>query len=292
MNAVLAAKLLGGVVAKGDQVLAPGPGHSRKDRSLSVQFTPDGYLVHSFAGDDWKLCRDHVTAALGLNKDAGFVRPSARDLERMRREDEERAKKTGARALACWKEAGPIVGTIGETYLRNRGITCDLPDTLRFHPSCWHQSTARLPAMVAVVEGSGRFAIHRTYLSADGLGKAAIDPAKAMLGTVASGAVRLSADVGKLVVCEGIETGLSLLSGLLKGPATVWAALSTSGMKSLALPASPGRITIATDGDIAGRSAGNALGERAVALGWSVSLLPAPEGRDFNDILTRKGAAA
>lgn len=291
MNLYLAARLLGGVVVGKDRVLAPGPGHSPKDRSLSVQFSSDGYAVHSFAGDDWKLCRDHVAAALGLNNGVRFGRPSAQDMERIRREDEER-KKVEARALACWKETCPIGGTIAETYLRNRGITCGLPETLRFHPSCWHQSVARLPAMVAIVEGSGRFAIHRTYLRADGSGKAAIEPTKAMLGTVNSGAVRLSDDGGKLVVCEGIETGLSLLSGLLPHRATVWAALSTSGMKSLTLPAAPGLLTIAADGDNAGRSAGNALGERAVALGWTVSLLLAPEGRDFNDILTMKGAAA
>lgn len=292
MNAVLAAKLLGGVVAKGNQVLAPGPGHSRRDRSLSVQFTRDGYIVHSFAGDDWKLCRDYVAVALGLTNYDQFDRPPAYDIKRVSRENEDRAKKIEANAFACWKETGPIVGTIAETYLRTRRITCDLPDTLRFHPSCWHPSGSRFPAMVAIVEGSERFAIHRTYLRADGSGKAAIDPSKAMLGTVASGAVRLSAGAEKLVVCEGIETGLSLLSGLLRGPATLWAALSTSGMKNLTLPASPGRLTIAADGDNAGRLAADALGERACALGWAVSLLPAPVGRDFNDILTMKGAAA
>ncbi|KQQ38334.1 hypothetical protein ASG19_04580 [Rhizobium sp. Leaf306] len=292
MNVALAAKLLGGDVSGKDRVLAPGPGHSPKDRSLSVVISTDGYAVHSFAGDDWKLCRDYVAAALGLRNFARFDRPSAHDSDQMRREDEEKAKRTEARAFAFWMEAKPIAGTIAETYLHNRGINCDLPDTLRFHPSCWHQSAARFPAIVAIVEGSTRFAIHRTYLRVDGTGKASVEPAKAMLGTVAGGAVRLSDNGEKLVVCEGIETGLSLLSGLLSYRATVWAALSTSGMKSLALPASPGRLTIAADGDNAGRSAGNTLGERAAALGWAVSLLPAPEGRDFNDILTMKGAAA
>lgn len=86
MNPALAAKLLGGVVDGKDRVLAPGPGHSPKDRSLSVLFSSDGYAVHSFAGDDWKLCRDYVATALGLNNYARFVRPSAHDMERMRRE--------------------------------------------------------------------------------------------------------------------------------------------------------------------------------------------------------------
>ncbi len=53
----------------GHQVLAPGPGHGRSDRSLSVKLTDvnaDGFVVHSFAGDDWKDCNDHVRKRLGL----------------------------------------------------------------------------------------------------------------------------------------------------------------------------------------------------------------------------------
>ncbi len=35
----------------------------------------------------------------------------------------------------------------------------------------------------------------------------------------------------------------------------------------------------------------NKLAERADALGWAVSLLPAPQGRDWNDILQMNGAS-
>ena len=62
------AAALGGEVAAG-QVLAPGPGHSPRDRSLSVKpdkDAPAGFVVHSFAGDDSLLCRDHVRKLLGL----------------------------------------------------------------------------------------------------------------------------------------------------------------------------------------------------------------------------------
>lgn len=41
-----------------------------------------------------------------------------------------------------------------------------------------------------------------------------------------------------------------------------------------------------------GRKAARALSERAHAAGWAVSLLPAPEGRNWNDILKMKGEAA
>ena len=215
--------------------------------------------------------------------------PQARfEAERHRKaEADERA----VQALRLWKEAQPIGGTIAETYLRGRGITCPLPDTLRFAPSCWHASAQRFPAMVALVEGCA-FAVHRTYLRADGSGKADVEPAKAMLGAVAGGAVRLAGGPGPLVVAEGIETALSLASGLLRAPATIWAALSTSGMKALRLPPQPGRLTIAADGDKPGREAAHALATRAHGLGWQVALLPAPDGRDWNDILQGKPVAA
>lgn len=63
--------------------------------------------------------------------------------------------------------------------------------------------------------------------------------------------------------------------------ATIWATLSTSGMRSLHLPLEPGRLTVASDGDTAGREAAHALAERAYAAGWAVSLLPAPEPIPF-----------
>ena len=62
------AKALGGEVNR-SQVLAPGPGHSAIDRSLSVKLdseAPDGFVVHSFAGDDPLVCRDHVREKAGL----------------------------------------------------------------------------------------------------------------------------------------------------------------------------------------------------------------------------------
>jgi hypothetical protein len=148
--------------------------------------------------------------------------------------------------------------------------------------------------MIALIDGGNGFAVHRTYLRADGSGKAALDPNKMMLGATAGGAVRLCQAQGPLVVAEGIETALSLASGLLRAPATIWAALSTSGMRGLRLPSEPGKLTIATDSDDkgAGKTAGHALADRAHALGWAVSLLPAPDGSDWNDILIQKGDPA
>jgi hypothetical protein len=233
-----------------------------------------------------------ILAAAGL-RSGDYTPPDAATLAQREAERRTDAAKRAAQAKRLWQEAQPIAGTIAETYLRGRGITRPLPHTLRFHPACWHGPTAqRFPAMVAAVEGDS-FAVHRTYLRADGGGKAGLDGGdKLMLGATAGGAVRLTDGPGWLVVAEGIETALSLSCGLLGAPATVWAALSTSGIRGLRLPPQPGRLTIAPDGDEAGRKAAHALALRAHALGWQVSLSPAPDGFDWNDVLTRKAVAA
>lgn len=229
---------------------------------------------------------------LGLVEGRGRLpMPDPAETARYRAAEEAEAAKREKQAVAVWREAVPISSTVAEAYLRSRGITCGLPDTIRFHPACWHPTARRIPAMVALVEGCDRLAVHRTYLRKDGSGKAAADPDRAMLGAVAGGAVRLSEGTGPLTVAEGLETALSLASGLLAGPATVWAALSTSGMQSLRLPPGAGRLIVATDGEMAGRAAGHALAERATALGWAVSLLPAPDRSDWNDVLCGKAVA-
>jgi hypothetical protein len=265
------------------------PERRKGQNALSLRDGRDRPLAHCKKSD----CgfRD-ILAAAGVSP-GDYCAPDPSILAK--REAEERAdrEKRARQAERLWQEARPIAGTVAAYYLRDRMITCDLPGTLRFHPECWHGPTAkRYPAMVALVEGGDAFAVHRTYLSPDGSGKGAIDRPKAMLGPTAGGAVRLTDGPGALVVAEGIETALSLACGLLSGPARIWAALSTSGMQSLRLPPSPGKLTIAPDGDAAGKSAAHALAERATALGWQVSLLPAPDGRDWNDILAMKGEPA
>jgi hypothetical protein len=61
------ARALGGDVS-GRSARVPGPGHSPKDRSLSI--TPadndDGFICHSFAGDDPIYCKDYIKEKLGL----------------------------------------------------------------------------------------------------------------------------------------------------------------------------------------------------------------------------------
>ncbi|MFS4439137.1 toprim domain-containing protein [Paracoccaceae bacterium GXU_MW_L88] len=269
------------------------PAHGDRKPSLTLADGNEGRLLLSCkAGCDF-LAVLNALRSLGIMNGREGLRPTD-PIEMAKREIEERAaaERTARKALATWKEALPIAGTIAETYLRNRGITCTLPATLRFHPECWHPSAKRFPTMIALVEGLPLTAIHRTYLRPDGEGKADVHPQKAMQGACAGGAVRLARADGPLVVAEGIETALSLCSGLLHRPATIWAALSAPGIAALRLPDQPKRLTIAIDGDATGMVASNKLAERAYSLGWNVRLLPAPEGKDWNDILMMKDTRA
>ena len=185
-----------------------------------------------------------------------------------------------------------MAGTLAETYLRRRGITASHSPCLRFHPDCRHgpsRARSRFPAMIARVDGSDAFAIHRTYLQPGGAAKAELEPAKKTLGPCRGGAVRLVEIPGApLVVAEGIETALSLASGLLPYPVSVWAALSASNMAAIALPAAPGHLIVAMDGDATGIKAGRDLAERAHVDGWRVELHEAPPTQDWNDVLIER----
>ena len=79
------AAALGGEVS-GSGVLAPGPGHSPKDRSMSVTLgadLPDGFLVHSFAGDDAIKCKDYVRERAGIGRFEPTRQPKVDNIARM-----------------------------------------------------------------------------------------------------------------------------------------------------------------------------------------------------------------
>jgi len=107
------ARRLGGEVS-GRQVLAPGPNHSERDRSLSVRMSwqsPDGFIVFSHAGDDFAACRDHVRLKLGLPQ----LAPTRRDAPVAPAPSDQAGRI--ARAAALWTEARDPHGTVVERYV-------------------------------------------------------------------------------------------------------------------------------------------------------------------------------
>lgn len=139
-----------------------------------------------------------ILVAAGL-RSGDYQSPDAAMLAQREREAKAEASKRAEQAKRVWQEAQPVEGTPAAAYLRGRGITCDLPRTLRYHPETWHGPTARrYPALVAAVQGAALPAIHRTFIRPDGGGKAGLDGGdKMMLGATAGGAVRLTEALGR-----------------------------------------------------------------------------------------------
>jgi putative DNA primase/helicase len=125
-------------------------------------------------------------------------------------------------------------------------------------------------------------AVHHTFLVRGGGGKAPVDPAKMMLGPSRGGAVRLGEPGAVLMVGEGIETCLAAMQAT--GNAA-WAALSTSGLRSLDLPRDIRDLIVLADGDEPGEAAAKECAQRWQREGRRVRIARPPHGMDFNDLL-------
>ena len=188
--------------------------------------------------------------------------------------------------------AQPLAGTVGEAYLRARGLGDPGCPDLLFHPDLPDFDTRRgwpgLIALPRVVTGERAPGIHRTFLLDDGSAKG---PAgKKMLGSVADAAVRLFAMPagGHLGIAEGIETALA--AHALFGTA-VWAALSADGLARFRWPEGTTRVTIYADAGDAGRQAAATLSDRLNRADIPNEIVVPLHGDDFNDDLLR-GARA
>ncbi|MCJ2012672.1 toprim domain-containing protein [Methylobacterium sp. J-076] len=292
---------------QGQRVLAPGPGHSHKDRSLSIRLSdrsPDGFVVHSHAGDDWRDCRDYVAEALGLPADRWRTPTPLDPIEAMQRREQQRKveeleraeiARRQARARKMWEEAGDPRETVVEAYLNRRGL--ELPDdiagaVLRFHPRCpWERGT--MPAMVAAircVETGNIVGIHRTALAEDGS-----KVGRMVYGTASRGAVMLDpyeSVQGAVTVGEGIETCMTARQiGL--GP--VWSLISTSNIAALPPLPNVSHLTALAERDTApsqpSATAFEAVARRWHAAGRTVERIWPPEGcGDLNDSIRRDRA--
>jgi len=272
-----AARLLGGDAIGRNGILCPGPGHSRKDRSLSVGFTADGsFIVNSFVGDDWRACREHVAGLLGWSDQRPSAPSPMPDLDLRDMVDVQRRIDRG---MAIWDASLPLPGTTAEAYLASRDLAYD-GTALRFHPHCPFRQE-RHPAMVALMtdaETGEPRGVHRTALLPSGSGKAA--PGKMMLGNAKGSVVRLYDHEHPfgLGIAEGIETALATAFR------PMWACLTAGGIAGL--PVLPGvdALTIFADHDAsgAGEKAADACAARWFAADVEVTIrMPIEVGVDY-----------
>ena len=197
------------------------------------------------------------------------------------------SKKEYAREI--WSQSQPADGTHVAVYLQGRGINCDIPPTIKFHPELKHPNGKSYPTMVAAVSiypSREVSAVHRTFLLRDGSGKALIEPQKMSLGPIRGGAIRLGPPAEQMAITEGIEDGLTILQ---ETGVSVWAATSASSMRSLVLPELPmaSKLVICADPDPEGiRAADFKANEEEKIPGRDVRVAY-PDGGDFNDLLRK-----
>jgi len=262
------------------------PAHDDRKPSLSITDSENGnVLVCCHAG-----CEQHrviaVLRARGIWSGTGrrggnstSLRASATNPRDQREQSRTQA------ALRLWRASVAAPGTLVESYLHSRGLHLTPPHTIRFHKGLRHPSGGTWPAMIALVtRGSddAPMALHRTFLACDGGGKASVEPIKMMFGPCRGGVIRLGPVGARLMIAEGIETALSAMQATGR-PA--WAAMSTSGLRSLELPAEVADVVVLADGDEPGELAARDAGLRWKCEGRRVRIARPPRGFDFNDVL-------
>jgi putative DNA primase/helicase len=200
-----------------------------------------------------------------------------------------------AAARALWQRGAGIAGSMASRYLAARGLAGFHSPALRFLPEHRHgPSGTTWPAMLAAVTDptSGvLLAVHRTYLARDGRHKAPVEPAKATLGPIAGGVIRLAEpEAAKpLVIGEGIESAASA-GVILAAPA--WAAISAGNLSRIALPPAVREVVVAADHDPVGQREAERAAQRWQAEGRRVRIaMPDAADTDFNDLLMRRRLA-
>ena len=199
-------------------------------------------------------------------------------------------------ARRLWRRCRAIDGSHAERYLHARGLSRCRFAALRFHPELRYRegsSVRRFPALVAAVTGDDGaiLGVQRTWLDPRSPAKAGVAAPRKALGRIHGLAVRFGArsDVAPLVVGEGIETVLSLVTAVPE--ITAAAALSAGSLGAFAPPPGLARLVIARDNDEDGALAAERLARRCARAGVAATVI-VPAGNDFNDDLVALGPAA
>ena len=309
LNAHKVAAALGGQVAGPNTVLAPGPGHSKDDRSLAVKLdpgAPDGFVTFSHARDDWRQCRDHVRALLKLPPwqlgdeqhrlipreridkwDLSAIGTEA-DEELQALDDDQLARAAYARRV--WDAGTDPRGT--QKYL-NEQRRLNLQEelclrVLRHHQRCpWRNedtgTAGYAPALLAPfrnIDDDSVTAVQRIALNSDGTKRG-----RRMLGIVRRAVIKFDdiGSAGELVVGEGVETCMAARQ-LGLGP--TWALGSVGAISFLPLINGVRTLIILGETGEASARAIRFCTKRWRAAGRRVRIAMPDQGlSDFNDVL-------
>ena len=292
---------------RGAQMVGLCPFHADRTPSFEVSDTKGVY--HCFgcgaAGDhvSFLMEKEGMTFRQAYEALTGDNFPEVPPEEQVRRREADAADVARRVELArsIWKGAGPLAGSIGERYVRDRGIRVPLPGSIRFArtPRWYDHDTGRVgpdhPAVVCALQnGAGAVVgVQCIFLRPDGRAKYDRPPrngkkvrAKLSFGTVAGSAIRLGPIADDIIVCEGPEDGWTLMQEL--PGRSVWVACGTAMMPRMEMPPGVRSITLAGDNGHAGQLAVINARTAYAAQGLGVSeIFPEPPFKDWNDQLQR-----
>lgn len=248
--------------------------HAERTPSLEVNDDKGTFYCHGCgaSGDaiSFLTKREGMTFRQAVEVLSGEEFPTISEEERARRKAESEAKQAHRLAVArsIWASAVPAKGTPAEVYARARGITIDLPPSVRFAmtPRWRNEETGEVgrdhPAMVCALQGEdGKIVGVQCIFLADGGRRKyeAVRPdgskgkVKLTFGLLVGGAFRLGPATDTVIVCEGPEDGLSLAQ-VLPGR-TVWVSCGTAALSKINFPSAVRTVVLAGDNNAAGRAA-------------------------------------
>jgi hypothetical protein len=214
-------------------------------------------IIDFGACEDWDRCRDHVVA------------------------DQVPEHKPNPEAVKLWRSAGPIAGTLPARFLAARGLTIDLPPSLRA-ATALHLGQYPFPALVAAVQAPDRqvIAVQRTLIDLRGDRKAQVRVPRLTIGALGRGAIRLAAASEVLGLTEGTEKALAAMQ-LFDVPC--WSSLGAARMHRVWVPDPVRELHIFVDNDDAGRAAADRTAQahrhRRIVLRF-----PPQQFKDWDDV--------
>lgn len=263
----------------------PNNGMSTRDK---LRFGAKGSIVVDLTGEYagwWHSFESGESGRLELNghwDDWEFNKRHERPKRKFYRPDDDRVGLVEKIKSRC---RDPFRSPV-EYYLERRGIYCKLPHSIRY---C---EQPRGMAGLFQNPAGDITAIQITYLTISGEKDSRLVQKK----TFATGenwhknsAIRIPGR-GELVLCEGIETALSIHQVTGR---PVWACTSTSVLSSVFVKRK--QVTVAHDGDKPGSDADKVYQRTVSRLkseGKRVKLAKPPVGKDFNDVLNEQGEGA
>lgn len=279
--------------------------HQERSPSLEVNDNKGTYHCHGCgAGGDaitFLMKQEGMSFRQAVEVLTGDEFPLISEEERAKRKaaDERDTADRIALARSIWARTVPAAGTPAGVYAQARGITIDLPPTVRFvmTPRWRDVETGEVgrdhPALACALQdvSGGIVGVQCVFLMDGGRRKfeqirpdGAKAKAKLSFGVIVGSALRLGPATEHLIACPGPENGLSLLQAM--PDKSIWVAVGDALLPQVAYPPEVRSICLAGDNDTSGRASIQRARDAALTSGLRVSEAYPPEGfNDWNDYL-------